>query len=145
MKQETLERRLELLKLEGEGFSKPEIVKELSMKKQCSTRLVYWDFQTKPTWQSQIQQLKNATLKVLNRHDQLYRNASFQYIHSKNEPRTALRAITEMRELNRDIFDMMQSRGDIPKIKEQSVISGELTIKISPKLIVDEDDSAKGK
>ena len=38
-------RRLELLKLEGLGFSQAEIVKELSMKCACSRRTVYNDFE----------------------------------------------------------------------------------------------------
>lgn len=39
-------RRLELLKLEGLGFSQAEIVKELSVKCACSERAVYSDFES---------------------------------------------------------------------------------------------------
>ena len=39
--------RLELLKLEGLGFSQAEIVKELSQKLACSRRTVYNDFENR--------------------------------------------------------------------------------------------------
>ena len=42
---DAVSRRLELLKLEGLGFSQAEIVKELSQKCACSRRTVYGDFE----------------------------------------------------------------------------------------------------
>ena len=48
-------RRLELLKLEGLGFSQAEIVKELSQKCACSCRTVYRDFETLGSWQPVVQ------------------------------------------------------------------------------------------
>ena len=42
---DAVSRRLELLKLEGLGFSQAEIVKELSVKCACSERAVYGDFE----------------------------------------------------------------------------------------------------
>jgi hypothetical protein len=74
-----VERRLELLKLEGLGFSKAEIVKELSVKCQCSERTVYGDFECRSDWQPILQGVINAEevlLKVLNRYEQNYRQAS---------------------------------------------------------------------
>jgi hypothetical protein len=44
-------RRLELLKLEGLGFSQAEIVSELSQKAGCSKRTVYLDFERRANWQ----------------------------------------------------------------------------------------------
>jgi len=44
-------RRLELLKLEGLGFSQAEIVKELSVRCECSRRTVYYDFESCASWQ----------------------------------------------------------------------------------------------
>ena len=44
-------RRLELLKLEGLGFSQAEVVNELSVKSACSKRVVYKDFESRATWQ----------------------------------------------------------------------------------------------
>jgi len=43
MKQEVLERRLDLLRLEGNGLLPAEIVKELSQKYQKSERNIYYD------------------------------------------------------------------------------------------------------
>ena len=43
---DTDSRRLELLKLEGLGFSQAEVVKELSVKCACSERTVYSDLET---------------------------------------------------------------------------------------------------
>lgn len=48
---DAVSRRLELLKLEGLGFSQAEIVKELSQKCACSKRTVYNDFETQESWQ----------------------------------------------------------------------------------------------
>jgi type I restriction enzyme R subunit len=45
---DAVSRRLELLKLEGLGFSRAEIVKELSVKCACSCRTVYNDFENVP-------------------------------------------------------------------------------------------------
>jgi transcriptional antiterminator len=48
---DAVSRRLELLKLEGLGFSQAEIVKELSVKCECSRRTVYYDFESRASWQ----------------------------------------------------------------------------------------------
>jgi transcriptional antiterminator len=69
-------RRLELLKLEGLGFSQAEIVKELSQKCACSGRTVYRDFETRESWQPVVQSVIDARkilLKVVNRYEQIYR------------------------------------------------------------------------
>ena len=42
-----VDRKLELLKLEGLGFSQAEIVNELSQKDTCTKRVVYKDFETR--------------------------------------------------------------------------------------------------
>jgi hypothetical protein len=47
---DAVSRRLELLKLEGLGFSQAEIVKELSVKCACSRRTVYNDFESREDW-----------------------------------------------------------------------------------------------
>ena len=54
-----VKRRLELLKLEGLGFSKPEIVKELSQKHECSGRTVYRDFESRDEWQPELLNVGN--------------------------------------------------------------------------------------
>jgi hypothetical protein len=44
-----------LLKLEGLGFSQSEIVKELSQKAACTERTIYYDFESRATWQPILQ------------------------------------------------------------------------------------------
>ena len=79
---EVLERRLEFLKLEAKGFSLCEIVKLLSEKYQTSERNLYYDAETRDTWQpvlTQLFDLDKARLMVVNRYDYLYRMASLHF------------------------------------------------------------------
>ena len=79
---EVIARRLEFLKLEAEGFSLCEIVKELSKKYQKTERTVYYDASTRETWQplyTQLFELDKARLIVMNRYNYIYREASFKY------------------------------------------------------------------
>ena len=81
-------RRLELLKLEGLGFSQAEIVKELSVKRACSERTVYSDFEGRAIWQPVLQSVvkpEEILLKVVNRYEQIYRQASMRLLTSSNE------------------------------------------------------------
>jgi hypothetical protein len=81
---EVIERRLDFLKLEAEGFSLCEIVKELSKKYQKTERTVYYDASTRETWQplyTQLFELDKARLMVINRYSHIYREASFNYSH----------------------------------------------------------------
>ena len=81
-------RRLELLKLEGLGFSQAEIVNELSIKLTCSKRVLYKDFESREVWQPVLQsvvKLDGVLLKVLNRYEQIYRQASLRFITTSNE------------------------------------------------------------
>jgi hypothetical protein len=77
-----IERRLEFLKLEAKGFSLCEIVKILSEKYQTSERNLYYDAETRDTWQpvlTQLFDLDKARLMVINRYDYLYRQASLHF------------------------------------------------------------------
>jgi hypothetical protein len=79
---EVVERRLEFLKLEAKGFSLCEIVKLLSEKFQTSERNIYYDAETRDTWQpvlTQLFDLDKARLVVINRYDFLYRQASLHF------------------------------------------------------------------
>ena len=79
---EVIERRLEFLKLEAKGFSLCEIVKLLSEKYQTSERNIYYDAETRDTWQpvlTQLFDLDKARLIVINRYDFLYRQASLHF------------------------------------------------------------------
>ena len=84
---DSVSRRLELLKLEGLGFSQAEIVKELSQKNGCSGRTVYRDFESRGEWQPTFQGViepKAVLFKVLNRYEQIYRQASMRLLTSSN-------------------------------------------------------------
>jgi hypothetical protein len=79
---DVVERRLEFLKLEAKGFSLCEIVKLLSEKYQTSERNIYYDAETRNTWQpvlTQLFDLDKARLIVINRYDFLYRQASLHF------------------------------------------------------------------
>ncbi|MGA3060788.1 MAG: hypothetical protein ABSD92_10510 [Candidatus Bathyarchaeia archaeon] len=79
---EILERRLEFLKLEAKGFSLCEIVKVLSEKYHTSERNIYYDAETRDTWQpvlTQLFDLDKARLMLTNRYDYLYRTASLHF------------------------------------------------------------------
>ena len=79
---EVVERRLEFLKLEAKGFSLCETVKLLSEKYQTSERNIYYDAETRNTWQpvlTQLFDLDKARLVVMNRYNFLYRQASLHF------------------------------------------------------------------
>ena len=79
---EVIERRLEFLNLEAEGFSLCEIVKELSKKFRKTERTLYYDASTRETWQplyTQLFELDKARLIVMNRYNYIYRESSFNY------------------------------------------------------------------
>jgi hypothetical protein len=79
---EVLERRLEFLRLEAKGFSLCEIVKILSEKYQTSERNLYYDAETRDTWQpvlTKLFDLDKARLMVINRYDYLYRMGSLHF------------------------------------------------------------------
>jgi hypothetical protein len=85
---DTVARRLELLKLEGLGFSQAEIVNELSQKLTCSKRVLYKDFESREIWQPILQSVVKSDkvlLKILNRYEQIYRQASLRFITTSNE------------------------------------------------------------
>jgi hypothetical protein len=77
-----------LLKLEGLGFSQAEIVNELSQKNACTKRAVYKDFETRESWQPVLQCVvkpEAVLLKVVNRYEQIYRQASIRLLTFENE------------------------------------------------------------
>jgi hypothetical protein len=93
---------LELLKLEGLGFSQAEIVKELSVKCACSCRTVYNDFETRESWQPLVQSVidvRAVLLKVVNRYEQIYRQASVRLL-TFTEDTSQLGALNTMLKAN---------------------------------------------
>ncbi len=107
-KLDTVSRRLELLKLEGMGFNRSEIVKELSEKHQCSERAVYYDFENREDWQPVLQQLgdnQSILLKAVNRYEQIYRLASVRLLTGVQEA-TQLGALNVMLKANSKILEV---------------------------------------
>jgi len=83
-----VDRRLEILKLEGIGLSQPEIVKQISQKFQVSARSIYRDLQLRSRWQAALLQLKDrdrVMQKIINRYEQVYERAAFKHVTSQNE------------------------------------------------------------
>jgi hypothetical protein len=79
---EVIERRLEFLKFEANGFSFCEIVKLLSEKFQKSERNIYYDAENRSTWQpilTQLFDIDKARLMVISRYEYLYRQASLRF------------------------------------------------------------------
>jgi hypothetical protein len=104
---DVVSRRLELLKLEGLGFSQSEIAKELSQKLNCSERTIYYDFESRADWQPVIQSVVNPEamlLKVVNRYEQIYRQASVRLLTASNEL-AQLGALNTMLKANGALFE----------------------------------------
>jgi hypothetical protein len=104
---DTIVRRLELLKLEGLGFSQAEIVNELSQKAACTKRAVYKDFETRESWQPVLQcvvEPKAVLMKVINRYEQIYRQASMRLLTFENEL-AQLGALNMMLKANSLLFE----------------------------------------
>jgi len=103
-----VERRLEFLKLEGEGFSLCEIVKDLSKKYRKTERSIYYDAETRSTWQplfSQLFDLDKARLIVMNRYETIYREASFMY--KQGDPRHKPQALKLMLDATKNTVDLL--------------------------------------
>jgi len=115
-----VKRRLELLKLEGLGFSQPEIVTELSQKYQCSGRTVYRDFESRGQWQPELQNVKNHTqilMRTVNRYEQIYREASVRLLTGTQEL-TQLGALNMMLKVNSKIYEIAVLPDILNRLKE---------------------------
>lgn len=115
-----VERRLELLKLEGLGFSQPEIVTQLSQKHQCSGRTVYRDFECRGRWQPELQNIKGYArilMKTINRYEQIYRQASIRLLTGTQEA-TQLGALNIMLRANDKVFETAVLPEVLGRLKE---------------------------
>ena len=104
-----ISRRLELLKLEGLGLTQIEIVKQLSQKAACAQRTVYNDFETRASWQPILQSVikpEDVLLKITNRYEQIYRQASLRVLSSTN-PYVQLGALNVMAKVNSLMFETL--------------------------------------
>jgi hypothetical protein len=112
---QVIERRLEFLKLEAEGFSLCEIVKELSKKYQKTERTVYYDASTRETWQplyTQLFELDKARLIVMNRYNYIYREASFNY--RQGDSAQKLTYLKLMLEVTKNLIELL----GLPSLKD---------------------------
>ncbi len=115
-----VKRRLELLKLEGLGFSMPEIVTELSQKYGCSGRTVYRDFESRGQWQPELQNVKNHSqilMRTVNRYEQIYREASVRLLTGTQEL-TQLGALNIMLKVNSKIYEVAVLPDILNRLKE---------------------------
>ena len=106
---EVEKRRLELLRLEGLGFSQAEIVKQLSEKAGCAERTLYNDFETRATWQPYLQCVtrpEDVLFKITNRYEQIYRQASLRML-SANNPIVQLGALNTMLKANSMMYETL--------------------------------------
>ncbi len=118
MAKDTLERRLFWLKLEGDGFNKREIIKEVCAKFGCSKVTAYNDFNTRSAWQPLLQEFAEALSRAKNCHAQLYRKASFLYAQAKND-RERLVALNLMRQINMDLAELSGAKPSEQKSTEE--------------------------
>jgi len=84
----TVERRLELLKSEGLGFSPGEIVNTLSTKYNVSERTIKYDFARRGQWQPQLLGLgdtRKIVLKAANCFEEIYRTAAFDKLKATTD------------------------------------------------------------
>ena len=117
---EVVNRRLEILKLEGLGLSEPEIVKQLSEKYGCSQRTVYGDFECRQTWQPLLQGImcpNDILLKIINRYEEIYRQASRKMLSSPNLL-AQIAALNVMLKANSSMFETAVLPGLLLRLKE---------------------------
>ena len=82
-------------------------MKELSMKAACSVRTLYNDFEERAVWQPVLQSVvkpEAVLLKVVNRYEQIYRQASMRLLTASNEL-VQLGALNVMLKANSLLFE----------------------------------------
>ncbi len=103
----TTARRLELLKKEGQGFNKTEIVKDLAQKFGVTCNTIWRDFRLRNQWQLELQELKNSgqiILTIINNYKQIYRDAFFIRRTTKND-NVQIGALKVMMESTEKLFE----------------------------------------
>ena len=103
----TVEIRLELLKKQGEGYSKAETVKHLSETFGITRSGAYYHFETLGKWSSQyldFDNVKDFQFNIMNQLNTINREASFQYLQAKDDNsrigymRVRLEALSKLKE-----------------------------------------------
>ncbi len=82
-------------------------MKELSVKFECSGRNVYNDFETRDFWQPSLQAFvepEKILFKIINRYEQIYRQASVRLLTSSNEL-AQISALNTMAKVNAALFE----------------------------------------
>ena len=114
------QRHVEVLKMEGLGLSRAETVKQVCEKSGCSPRTVYSDFETRASWQPGLQSVakpEEVQLKVANRCEWIYRQASIN-VHSSSNESVKLGALNTMLKANSALSDAMVLHDLVCRIKE---------------------------
>ena len=117
-----MNRRLDLLRLEGNGLRPSEIAKELSAKYGVTKRAIYLDFEQRRTWQPIVDETNENLLKIRNRHEQAYCKAVIAYMQAKTD-RARISALNLMRQIN---FELAQLTG---AMSQQPLQPEEITVK----------------
>jgi len=120
-----VERRLELLEMEAKGFSHCEIVKVLSVKYRKTERIIYYDFETRGTWQPLFSQLfdsETGVLIIINRLEHIYRKASL--IAETGSESGKLNALKIMQSVTNDLIQLqlkeLQHKEFLESTKEET-------------------------
>jgi len=104
---EAVKRRIEFLRLEGLGLTQAEIIEQLTEKNGCTERTIYNDIESRTSWQPYLQSITkpdDVLYKIMNRHEQIYRQAS-RILHSAPNPMVQLGALNLMLKANSLMFD----------------------------------------
>ncbi|MCJ7423426.1 hypothetical protein MUP01_04055 [Candidatus Bathyarchaeota archaeon] len=133
-----LELKTDLLKMEGAGVSRPDIIEQLCLKFHVRPKSVYWYYQTRSQWQPEIMGLseaKEAYHQTLNRLEYIYQKFSSVYMSAPeaNNKIGALRGMLETTlkkaELTGVLVPGVPSEG---KQNFQSLIEQEVLDSLSP-------------
>ena len=109
----TVEIRLELLKKIGEGYSKRETVKWLKDKFGITESGAYYHFASRDKWLGQYSAFdREFAFQVKQRFNYIYREASFQYLHAK-EDNAKIGYLRTMLEANRQCAEYLPKDLDV--------------------------------
>lgn len=119
-----VERRQELLRLEGMGITRPDITKQLSEKYQVSARAIHYDYEHRPSWQPVLVEFADSEkvlMKIINRYEQIYGKAAYGYLTSEHE-QSKVGYLRVMLEATAKVGEAVVLPGimrDIEQLKEQ--------------------------
>lgn len=108
----TTDRRLKLLKMEGAGFSRIEILNELTKEFEVCKATIHRDYRLRSKWQPSIQSMdpEASLLKTINRYEQIYRKASLISLQDQN-PNARVGALKVMLEATKALHSVIVPEG----------------------------------